>query len=161
MYSLKEAADAVGMGKPGILKAIQKGKISARKDEHGQWWIEPAELHRVYPPGSGTVQRTSAARTEETIGNGHGVRLLEREIDFLREKLTAAERQREDERHQLNVRIEELRRDKDELKGDRDRLLKVIEEQAGTVKLLTDRSSKAAQKPPRGLFGRIFGMQTA
>ncbi len=29
MYSLKEAAEAVGVGKPAILKAIQKGRISA------------------------------------------------------------------------------------------------------------------------------------
>ena len=49
-YSLREAAEAVGKGKPAILKAIQSGKISAQKDEHGEWQIEPAELHRVYPP---------------------------------------------------------------------------------------------------------------
>lgn len=159
MYSLKEAAEAVGMGKPAILKAIQKGRISAKKDDFGQWWIDPAELHRVYPPSSGSGQRTSSARTEETIGNGHEIKFLERELDFLREKLTAAERQRDEERHQLNVRIEELRRDKEELKDDRDRLLKVIEEQAGTVKLLTDQSAKQAPTPPRGLFVRLFGFR--
>src|SRR3954447_1753122 len=155
------------MGKPAILKAIQKGRISAKKDGHGQWWIDPAELHRVYPPSSGSGQRTSSARTEETTGNGHEIRFLERELDFLREKLTAAERTREDERHQLNVRIEELRRDKEELKGDRDRLLKVIEEQAGTVKLLTDQSQKAPATAPNlpvqrpGLLARLFGTRTA
>src|SRR5215212_5892751 len=155
------------MGKPAILKAIQKGRISAKKDDHGQWWIDPAELHRVYPPGSGSGQRTSSARTEETIGTGQQNKLLERELEFLREKLASAERTREDERHQLNVRIEELRRDKEELKGDRDRLLKVIEEQAGTVRLLTDQSPKAAatasnlpvQRP--GLLARLFGSRTA
>lgn len=48
MYSLKEAADAVGRGKPAILKAIQKGIISAQKNPLGLWEIDPAELHRVY-----------------------------------------------------------------------------------------------------------------
>src|SRR5215210_5764586 len=99
VYSLKEAAEAVGMGKPGILKAIQKGKISAKKDVHGQWSIDPSELHRVYPPDSGNGQRTSSARTEETTGNSHQNKLLECELEFLREKLVVAERMREDERH--------------------------------------------------------------
>src|SRR3954452_22046435 len=167
VYSLKDAAEAAGMGKPAILKAIQKGRISAKKDDHSQWWIDPAELHRVYPPSSGNGQRTSSARTEEPTGNGHEIRFLERELDFLREKLTAAERMRDEERHQLNVRIEELRRDKEDVKDDRDRLLKVIEDQAGTVKLLTDQSQKAPAKASNlplqrlGLFTRLFGVRTA
>src|SRR4051794_12026145 len=149
------------MGKPAILKAIQKGKISAQKDAHGQWWIDPAELHRVYPPVSGTGQKAGSNRSEATMGNGHQSRLLDRELEFMHEKLASAERMREDERHQLNIRIEELRRDKEELKGDRDRLLKVIEEQAGTVKLLMDQSQKTTamvsnvpvQRP--GLIARL------
>ncbi|HRW57963.1 MAG TPA: hypothetical protein P5185_09415, partial [Oscillospiraceae bacterium] len=55
MYSLKEAATQTGRGKPAILKAIQKGRISAKKNELGEWQIDPAELHRVYPVSSGTV----------------------------------------------------------------------------------------------------------
>lgn len=39
IYSLKEAAIAAGRGKPAILKAIQKGVISAVKNELGQWEI--------------------------------------------------------------------------------------------------------------------------
>jgi hypothetical protein len=38
------------------LRAIKSAKISATKDEHGEWHMEPAELHRVYPP----VARTDA-----------------------------------------------------------------------------------------------------
>ena len=49
-YSVKQAAEATGKTKPTILRAIQKGKISAKKDEHGEWEIDPAELHRVYAP---------------------------------------------------------------------------------------------------------------
>lgn len=46
--SAQEAADAVGMSKPGIIKAIKSGRISATKDLNGGWRIEPAELFRVY-----------------------------------------------------------------------------------------------------------------
>ena len=49
-YSVKQAAAATGRTKPTILRAIQANRIVARKDVHGRWQIEPAELHRVYRP---------------------------------------------------------------------------------------------------------------
>ena len=48
-YTLGDAARATGLNKTAILKAIRSGKVSGVKDEHGQWRIEPCELHRVYP----------------------------------------------------------------------------------------------------------------
>ena len=60
-YSLQQAADAAGVNKSTVLRAIQAGKVSATRSEHGQWVIEPAELHRVYPPAvAGNGKRTSA-----------------------------------------------------------------------------------------------------
>jgi hypothetical protein len=49
-YTLAAAAAATGLNKTSILRAIKSGKVSGTKDEHGQWLVEPAELHRVYPP---------------------------------------------------------------------------------------------------------------
>jgi hypothetical protein len=49
-YTLAEAAKATGTNKTTILRAIKSGKVSGTKDEHGTWLVEPAELHRVYPP---------------------------------------------------------------------------------------------------------------
>ena len=49
-YSLQQAADVVGVNKSTVLRAIQAGKISATRNKHDQWLIEPAELRRVYPP---------------------------------------------------------------------------------------------------------------
>ena len=46
-YDLAEAAAATGLNKASILRAIKSGKISGTKDALGQWWVEPAELHRV------------------------------------------------------------------------------------------------------------------
>lgn len=162
-YSLREAANAVGMQKPAILKAIQSGKISAQKDAHGQWQIEPAELHRVYPPVSkGTTSEPASRNQQETIGNSNGNSLLEKEIQFLREKLSDLQRMKDDERRDLSERIEDLRRDRDDLRGERDRLLKVIEEQAGSVRQLTDQRAKAEAAPPepaprRGFWQRLRG----
>ena len=91
----------------------------------------------------------------ETIGNGNGNSLLRQEVQFLREKLTGIERAKDDERQLLSQQIEDLR-------GERDRLLKVIEEQAGSVRQLTDQRQRAEQPAPElqprpGLFGRLFG----
>lgn len=49
-YSLSGAAEATGLTRQGILAAIRRGTISAHKNAQGQWEINPAELHRVYPP---------------------------------------------------------------------------------------------------------------
>lgn len=49
-YTLGQAAKAVGRSKPTLLEAIKKGRFSAVKDELGRYAIDPAELHRVYPP---------------------------------------------------------------------------------------------------------------
>ena len=49
-YTLGSAAKATGKDRATISRAIRKGKISAKKCENGQWIIDPAELHRVYPP---------------------------------------------------------------------------------------------------------------
>ena len=49
-YSLSEAATACGVSKSTILRSIKAGHLTGTKDTLGQWRIEPAELHRVYPP---------------------------------------------------------------------------------------------------------------
>jgi hypothetical protein len=51
--SAKEAAEQVGLTKQGMIKAIRTGKVSAAKDAHGEWQIEPVELFRVYQPVNG------------------------------------------------------------------------------------------------------------
>jgi hypothetical protein len=64
VLSSTKAAKAVGMSKTSILRSIKTGRISAGRDELGQWAIEPCELHRGYPPltddtatGNGTEER--------------------------------------------------------------------------------------------------------
>jgi hypothetical protein len=47
---LAAAAAACGIKKSPILRAIKSGKVSATKDEHNEWHIEPVECHRLYPP---------------------------------------------------------------------------------------------------------------
>src|SRR3954451_620233 len=104
-YSLKQAADATGRTKPSVLRAIQTGKISARKNEMGEWEIDPAELHRVYPPVAAGVTRTGTPDAEVTVE----LLLLRQELTAKEERLTALQAERERERRQLTERITELR----------------------------------------------------
>ena len=128
MYSLKQAADAVGRGKPAILKAIKSGRISAKKDDNGQWLIDPAELHRVYPP-------TTAGNSSDTV---------------------PGERREPPENSGIGPHVEVLREriaEKDaliaDLRNERDRLLTIVETQAAQVKQLTDQRPAQPGAPRR------------
>jgi hypothetical protein len=72
-YTLAEAANATGVNQTTILKAIQSGKIIGTKDELGNWQVEPAELHRLYPAvaergASSQTARRLAAPDEANLG---------------------------------------------------------------------------------------------
>ncbi len=44
-----QAAKATGLNRTTVFRAIKSGKISGTRNERGEWSIEAAELHRVYP----------------------------------------------------------------------------------------------------------------
>ncbi len=88
MYTLGTAAKATGMTKSAIFKAIQKGRISAKKNEMGRYDIDPAELHRVYPPLP-TPEKDERERTRETATENRELKarvaLLEEFVREIRE----------------------------------------------------------------------------
>ena len=138
MYTLKEAAEAVGMTKPAIFKAIKKGTVSAAKDERGQWLIDPAELHRVYKPVNQGENQSMSSLRQETAENAGG---LQQEVERLREE-------RERERQQLQETITDLRRRLDQSETERRAT------QVKLTALLTHQpepKSEAASVPPSSL----------
>ena len=48
--SLREAAEQTGVSKSTIFRAIKAGRMSAPRNDDGEFQIDPAELFRVYPP---------------------------------------------------------------------------------------------------------------
>jgi hypothetical protein len=128
VITLGEASRRTGKSKAAITKAIRTGRLSASKSETGDWRIDPAELFRVYPPASEPENR----QTPE-VAPAAAV-----ELGVLRERCSHLENQ-----------ISDLRRDREDARSERDRLLKVIEEQAGSVRLLTDQTRKPAAEPER------------
>ena len=119
-YTLGQAAKATGLSKPTISEAIKKGRISAVKKENGSFEIDPAELHRVYPPVASHASKIEA-ETER----------------FLTLDLTAKIMVLEAQVKAISELKDQISAERDDLRAERNRLLGVIEQQAGTVKQLT------------------------
>ncbi len=112
-YSLAEAGAAIGMSKSSVLRAIRKGTISAERDATtGRWAIDPAELHRVFPPVLERSER-SAETIHGTMQNGDGPGWHDGETVAFRElraRLEDAHRTIDDLRRRLDTEAEERRR---------------------------------------------------
>ena len=79
-YTLATAAKATGLNRSVILRAIKSGEITGSKDEFGEWRVEIAALHRIYPAleqlsvGSAARRRyaeSDAAAVEPDIETSH------------------------------------------------------------------------------------------
>ena len=109
-YTLGQAAKAVGMSKTSILRSIKAGRISAGRDEFGQWAIEPCELHRIYPPltdendtGNGTGERAVTGGDAALVEANARASLLEQRISDLRTIFDDMRGQRDDLREQRDA----------------------------------------------------------
>src|SRR3954451_9471628 len=149
MYSIGQAARATGKSKSVIHTAIKTGRISATKDEDGTYSIDPAELHRVFPPApsqNGSEERDSDVPESSDLRFENG--RLKGELHQLRERLAAIDNQHDGERLQLVDQIEDFRRRLDQSaqsRRDKDRQLTAV---------LTDQRPKA--EPPSPNTGRSF-----
>src|SRR5689334_16802750 len=75
-YTLAAAASATGLNKTTILRAIKNGKICATRHLRANWLVEPAELHRVYPPHAGDLEPSAAAQDGAVAGVELQVKVL-------------------------------------------------------------------------------------
>ena len=130
-YTLGMAARATGFSKSTIYRAIKAGRVSAGRTDTGDWAIDPAELHRVFPPiemdeypssnGSEIGERASRnARAEGELASAALVTEL------------------------LRQQLEDIRRDRDHWRGQAQRL--VLPAPATT-----------AQPVRMGFVARMFG----
>jgi excisionase family DNA binding protein len=124
-FTLSQAAKATGKSKSSISRAIDTGRLSATRNG-GLFEIDAAELHRVFPlkvDANGVPLNESKNVPRNNLdapGTGVNFSALEREIELLRERLGEKDAQILD------------------MRSERDRLLKVIEEQATSMRRLTD-----------------------
>jgi regulator of replication initiation timing len=150
MYSLKEAAEACGRGKPAILKAIQKGRISANKNQLGEWEIDPSELHRVYQPvDKVSTQQGSGGEHQESVKETWEIEAIRRENALLREQTEILKEERQDLRRRLDDEATERRKSAEEIRRLTLLLTYQPEQKAETPEPLTTKS-KLLEK----LFGK-------
>ncbi len=106
-YTLGEAANAAGKAKSTIFKACKDGVISFSRDERGRFLIEPAELHRVFPPASAERSSEPPAEqprtNEETLKTAIERDFLKREIEQLRTLLEDMKSERDEWRRQAQT----------------------------------------------------------
>jgi hypothetical protein len=110
-YTLGQAARASGRSKATIHRAVKAGRISAGRSQTGGWLIDPAELHRVYPPsvsenGPGDGQRDDT----QPLMNGLGRRGETGEMAVLRERITEQAETIRQLWHRIEADAEERRR---------------------------------------------------
>jgi chromosome segregation ATPase len=134
-YTLGQAARATGKSKPTVQRSIKIGRISAAKDALGNWQIEPAELHRVYPLLN-SPERQEAGQTQHDVAPSN-TPLLDAEIRRLTERLAEKERQISDlreERDRWREESDSWRRQANSLLTDQRRSGSNSEDQARVVK---------------------------
>ena len=143
-----KAAQLARVARSTIYKDIVEGKLSAEQDGKGHRVIDVSELERVYgelnTPDNGETSDNVLAGQVRTDEKDKSDSALQREVDFLRERLA----EKDERLHEKDMTIEDLR-------GERDRLLMIVEEHAGTVRLLTDERAEKQYRKRRSW--RLWG----
>jgi excisionase family DNA binding protein len=142
--TVSQAAKLTGRNRSTIIRAIEKGHLSAGKHEFGQYLIDPAELERVY----GTLRAPDARNGSEHHDASASDDAHQRELELLREMLkaerTAHERTRSD--HD---------RERRSFEEERTFLRGMLERQSEQVRLLTDQREHVPARSP-SLWARLF-----
>jgi excisionase family DNA binding protein len=156
--SLREAAEQAGVSKSTIFRAIKAGRMSAGRDDDGNFLIDPAELFRVYEPKSAKDDVAGDVPAQpETPPKGQDasafsdpgaieMRLrnaqLEEQIKGLQAILEMERQRAEEAQKRADQRAEELR-------TERDRWATALE---ASQRQITHLAEKASPEK-RGLFG--------
>lgn len=125
--NVRTAARLVRRNRSTLTRMIERGKISATRDESGRYLIDPAELERVFgalaSPDADTDAEPDALHENALVKNA-----LERELEVVRELLEAERSMHERERRTWEE--------------ERSFLRGLVEKQTDQVKLLTDQRSE-------------------
>lgn len=157
--SLSQAAKQAGKSKSTIGRAIESGRLSARKNQDGTFSIDPSELFRAFPKGGPgtTISRTGGAIRNPTDGT-LGTSANPDEIKALREELAKAVQQA--------AAAEAIAEERAETIADlRIRLDREGEERRKLTAILTDQTRQSEPDPaapavppaPRSWWRRFLG----
>jgi hypothetical protein len=156
-YTLGQAARAVGKAKSTLSRDVKRGRISATRNDDGSVTIDPAELHRVYPPAV-AAERSNGSENGESNDRQRGAGTAAtgfawREIELLRERLA----EKDSRITELIADHAELVREKDARIADKEAVIEDLRRRLDqTTRLLTDQRSSpmpATPDPPRNYSG--------
>jgi hypothetical protein len=160
-FSLGQAAKEAGVAKSTISKALSSGKLSYTEKGTAGYKIDPAELFRVFPksskldPEDPTPNDWSPNKSQ--LETGVYSAALEIQLAGLKHLVAEKERRIAD----LEVDRSHLREDRNRMsqnwQEERMRLLKLIEDQTGAVKLLTDQRGRQEAEAQKTFWQRFFG----
>ena len=140
--TLNQAAKVAHKSKAAILEAIRSGRLSAKRNELGQWEIDPAELFRVYPQNQ---SETGTENRYQPPEENHSTPILLEKIASFEERLRATEAERERERRQLESQLDDLKADRDHWR------------QQATALLTHQQQQPPAETARPGFWRRLFG----
>jgi hypothetical protein len=113
--TLGEAAKAVGKNRTTLLRAVKSGKLSATYDDAlGGWLVEPAELHRIFPPistadaGASAAQGGASTRSTSASGASGEVRELRARLEAFEAGQRLRDEVIEDLRRRLDTATQQL-----------------------------------------------------
>lgn len=147
--TLRQAAAEVGRSKSTLLRSIQSGRLSAKRQDDGGYLIDPAELFRVYEPRTDAV--TQDAPPELISENA----TLKAQLEAVQEVV-----------RRLDTQIADMKDDREDLRKDRDHWRAQAD---AAQRLLTDERTKppapapqpepipvAAPQPTEGRLARLM-----
>ena len=106
-YTLTEAAKATSKAKSTIHAAIKKGRISANRNDLGEYVIDPSELHRVFPPISKLDDKSNTPERPQNMELLIENATLKAKLEAMGELKSQIEAERDNLREQ-NTRITTL-----------------------------------------------------
>jgi hypothetical protein len=110
MLTVSQAAKEVGITRGGLWKAINDGRLSATKNNKGQFCIDPAELFRVYPPVDEINVHSEQASIDEHPSRQHEENELRIRLELTNRLLAKAESEVDDLRRRLDDESSERRK---------------------------------------------------
>jgi hypothetical protein len=160
-FSLGQAAKEVGVAKSTISKALSSGKLSYSEKNSAGYKIDPAELFRVFPKTSATSsselpsydRKSGATPIEAAVYTA----TLEIQLTGLKHLIAEKERRIADLESDRSQLRDDQRRQAQTWRDERDQLMKMLEDQTVTVKLLTDERANRAEEAPRSFWQKVFG----
>ena len=132
-YTLKEAANAVDKSKSTLMRYVKNGKLSALRDENSVYIVDASELFRVFPDAHHDAHHESP---NESVRIG--------DESPKKEDLTVENMLMESRIEMLEIQLSDARKDKEDLKKERD-------------DWKFQANSLLGHDKKKGFFARLFG----